>query len=110
MDIWADKTKVNYQKIKKALHKFGAPVFSESEFLGNEFDVWGFGSEPNRIEIMSKAKGLKFDVAYKRSKTYMEENLPIKFIHFSDLLESKKATGKYKDKNDIEQLNKKNKL
>jgi hypothetical protein len=109
MDIWVDKTKVNYQKLKKALNQFGAPGFSENEFLGDEFNVWGFGREPNRIEILSEVKGLKFDVAYKKSITYEQENLPIRFIHFNDLLESKKAAGRFKDKNDIEQLNKKNK-
>jgi hypothetical protein len=109
MDIWVDKTKVNYQKLKKALNQFGAPGFSENEFLGDEFNVWGFGREPNRIEILSEVKGLKFDVAYKKSITYEQENLPIRFINFNDLLESKKAAGRFKDKNDIEQLNKKNK-
>ena len=63
MDIWVDKTKENYKKIKKALYQFGALSFSENEFLGNEFNVWGFGREPNRIEIMSEVKGLQFDVA-----------------------------------------------
>jgi len=109
MDIWVDKTKGNYQKLKKALNQFGAPGFSENEFLGDEFNVWGLGREPNRIEILSEVKGLKFDVAYKKSITYEQENLPIRFINFNDLLESKKAAGRFKDKNDIEQLNKKNK-
>nr|MDQ6903680.1 hypothetical protein [Bacteroidota bacterium] len=40
MDIWVDKTKENYQKLKKALNQFGAPCFSENEFLGDEFNVW----------------------------------------------------------------------
>ena len=42
MDIWVDKTKENYQKLKKALNQFGAPSFSENEFLGNEFNVWAW--------------------------------------------------------------------
>lgn len=110
MDIWVDKTKENYKKIKKALNQFGAPSFSENEFLGNEFNVWGFGREPNRIEIMSEVKGLQFDVAYKKSKTYEQDNLRIRFIHFNHLLDAKKAAGRFKDKNDIEQLKKKKKL
>lgn len=109
MDIWVNKTKVNYRKLKKALNQFGAPSFSENEFLGNEFNVWGLGREPNRIEIMSEVKGLKFNIAYRKSKIYEQENLKIRFIHFKDLLESKKAAGRFKDKNDIEQLNKKKK-
>ncbi len=109
MDVWVNKTKENYQKLKKALKQFGAPIFSENEFLGNEFNVWGFGKEPNRIEIMSEVKGVKFDNVYKKSKIYKEDNFNIRYIHLNHLLEAKEAAGRFKDKNDIEQLKKKNK-
>ena len=109
MDIWVKKTKGNYQKLKKALNEFGAPSILESEFLGDEFNVWGIGREPNKIEIMSEVKGLVFDGAYKESTFYHQGNLRIRFLHFNHLLESKKAAGRFKDKNDIEQLNKKKK-
>ena len=61
MDIWVKKTSANYNKIKKAFQLFGAPLFSEQDFLGNNFDVWGIGREPNRIEILSELKGVLFD-------------------------------------------------
>lgn len=108
MDIWINKTSENYYKLKEALNKFGAPMFSENEFLGRKFNVWGFGKEPNRIEIMSEVKGLQFDKVYAKSKTYQHEDFGIRFIHLKDLLKAKKAAGRYKDKNDIEQLMKKN--
>jgi hypothetical protein len=47
MNIWVDKTSENYQKLRMAIKEFGAPSFSESEFLGDEFNVWGIGKEPN---------------------------------------------------------------
>ncbi len=108
MDIWVDKTKENYKRLKKALLQFGAPAFSENEFLGNEFNVWGYGREPNRIEIMNEIKGLQFEESYEKCKTYEQDNLKIRYIHFNDLLDAKKAAGRFKDKDDIEQLNKKN--
>lgn len=40
MDIWVNKTEVNFQKLKEALAQFGAPFFSQDEFLRNEFNVW----------------------------------------------------------------------
>ena len=43
MDIWVNKTEVNFQKLKEALAQFGAPSFSQDEFLGNEFNVWNMG-------------------------------------------------------------------
>ncbi len=109
MDIWVNKSAENYQKLRKTIKEFGAPSFSKNEFLGNKFNVWGIGKEPNRIEIMSEVKGLTFDVAYKGSTLYRQQNVKIRFINLDDLLEAKKAAGRFKDKNDIEQLNKKKK-
>ena len=109
MDIWVNKTAVNYRKLRKALKEFGAPSFSQNEFLGDEFNVWGIGREPNRIEIMNEVKGLTFDIAYQESAIYQQENLNIRFINFKNLLDAKNAAGRFKDKNDIEQLTKKKK-
>lgn len=109
MDIWVDKSQTNFQKLKKALADFGAPAIAEEEFLGNEFDVWGLGREPNRIEIMSDINGLQFDFAFDKSKIYQHENINIRIIDLGDLLAAKKASGRFKDKNDIEQLSKKKK-
>ena len=106
MDIWVHKTKENYKKLKKALLQFGAPLFSENEFIGNEFNVWALGKEPNRIDIMSEVKGVNFENAYTNSKTFKQDDFSIRFIHLNDLLKAKKAAGRFKDKNDIEQLKK----
>jgi hypothetical protein len=107
MDVWVHKTKQNYLHLKKALNEFGVPVFTENDFLGNEFDVWGFGKEPNRIEIMSEVKGLEFNDAFEESKIYQDNDLKICFIHLDHLLVAKEAAGRFKDKNDIEQLKRK---
>jgi hypothetical protein len=60
MDVWVNKTKDNYRNLVKAFTQFGMPVFdmSEKAFLGNEFDVWGIGVQPVRIEIMTAARAL----------------------------------------------------
>ena len=90
-----NKTKGKYQKLNKAFNEFGAPSISESEFLGTVF--WGIGREPNRIEIMNEIKGLTFDASYEEGTIYQQENLKIRYIHFNDLLDSKKAAGRFKD-------------
>lgn len=45
MDVWVNKTSDNYVRLRKAFDLFGAPVFSEKDFLGNEADVWAIGIE-----------------------------------------------------------------
>ncbi len=69
MDVWINKTKDNYQKLVKAFALFGMAVFdmAENAFLGNEFDVWGIGVPPVRIEIMTAVKGLALDETYSQS-------------------------------------------
>ena len=109
MDVWIHKTKENYLKLNLSLKQFGVPLIPEEEFLGNQLDVWGFGREPNKIDIMNDVKGISFDEVYTRTKIYYQENVAIRFIHLNDLLEAKEAAGRFKDKNDIEQLQKKNK-
>lgn len=108
MDIWVNKTKDNYTKVVKAFHEFGMPVFdmTESAFLGNDFDVWSIGVSPVKIEIMTAVKGLTFDETFKMSQIYNEDGLDIRFIHLTHLIEAKKAAGRFRDLDDIEQLTK----
>ncbi len=41
----------DFQDFIQSLGQFGAPVFPESEFLGNKFNVWGFGKEPTELKL-----------------------------------------------------------
>lgn len=109
MDVWVNRTKENYQKIAKAFFDFGMPVFdmTEENFLSEHYDVWSFGVSPVKIELMTAVKGLNFEDAYKVSQLYTEEEITIRFLHLNSLIEAKKASGRYKDLDDLDQLNKK---
>jgi predicted nucleotidyltransferase len=109
LDVWVNKTSGNYQRLKKAFNLFGAPIFSEEDFLGNQFDVWGIGMEPNRIEVLNKIKGIEFSEAYPLCKTFIQNNIEVKYIHLNHLIQVKEAAGRFKDKADIEELKKRNK-
>lgn len=108
MDVWVNKTSTNYQKLKSAFLYFGAPVFLEKDFLGNQFDVWGIGIEPNRIEVLNNIKGVEFSEAYSICKTFIQNNIEVKYIHINHLIQAKEAAGRFKDKADIEELKKRN--
>jgi len=109
MDIWVKKTPSNYQLILKAFLDFGMSVFdmTEEKFLGKEFDVWSFGREPRKIDLMTEVKGLNFDEAFENAQYYKEGNTTIRFLHINTLIEAKKASGRHRDIDDIEQLTKK---
>lgn len=109
MDIWANRTIKNYKKLLKAFEKFKMPVFdmTEENFLHhNEWDVFSFGRKPNRIDIMVQVKGLDFKIAFLQSKVFVIEKIKIRTVRFEDLLQAKKAAGRFKDLDDIEQLTK----
>ncbi|HEY1031734.1 MAG TPA: hypothetical protein VGD89_08185 [Flavipsychrobacter sp.] len=108
MDIWVKKTEANYTSLTKAFSEFHLPVFDMTleKFMGDEFDVWGFGREPVKIEIMTAVKGLDFDNAFSIAEYYLEDGLSIRYLHLNSLIQAKQAAGRYKDLDDIEQLTK----
>lgn len=111
MDIWVKKTPQNYHLIIRAFHDFGLATFdmTEEKFLSPQYDVWGFGREPVKIELMTAVKGLDFDEAFAQAQFYKESGVAVRFLHINNLIQAKQAAGRYKDMDDIEQLTKNNK-
>lgn len=108
MDVWVNKTKDNYRKLVNAYSQFGMPVFdmTEEAFLGDDFDVWSIGVQPVKIEIMTAVKGLIFEETYSMSQQYHEDGLAIRFLHLNHLIQAKRASGRFRDLDDIEHLTK----
>jgi hypothetical protein len=107
LDIWVNTTLANLVKLKKAFLQFGLPTteLTEYNFLQNDnIDVFSFGRPPVGIDIMKEVKGCDFNTAYHLSKEYIEDDLAIRFIHLDTLLDTKKASGRFKDLDDIEKL------
>ena len=107
MDIWVERTPENYLKIAAAFSKFGMPVFdmTEDAFLNNlNLDVFTFGRPPSAIDIMVEVKGLTFDYCYQKSVYFEEDGLTIRTIFINDLIDAKKASGRAKNINDLENL------
>ena len=109
LDLWTQKTEINYEKLKLVYADFGSSIFPLEEFLNDKFDVWGIGFEPSKIEILTNMDGLEFESSYIKKRYIEIENLSIPFLDFEDLIKSKVTTSRFKDLSDIENLNKKNK-
>lgn len=108
MDIWVNRTKKNYARLKSAFTKFQMPIFdmTESTFLNDDsIDVYTFGRPPVTIDIIVKLKGLDFsDVWNSREEKKLDENLFVKVIHLNHLIMAKKASNRPKDQDDIQHL------
>lgn len=109
MDIWVNRTLENYKKLLTAFTEFKMPVFdmTQENFLNHdEWNVFRFGRKPNRIDIMIQVKGLEFKKSYSKSKVYTVDKIKIRTVRLEDLIQAKKAVGRFKDLDDIEQLTK----
>lgn len=107
MDLWVERTAENYHRITAAFAQFGMPVFdmTQENFLAHPvWDVFTFGNPPVAIDIMTKLSGLEFSEAYLKSVIFEDDNLSIRTIHKNDLIDAKKASGRPKDLNDLENL------
>ncbi len=106
MDIWVNKTEPNFIQLQKAITEFGLPLAAipKEQFFSTDYDVFSFGRPPYAIEIMTALKGVDFVEAFTKATIQKVDTIEIRVIHLNQLIQAKKAAGRYKDLNDIENL------
>jgi hypothetical protein len=62
------------------------------------------GFPPVRIEVITGASGVDFNDCYSRRNLVSIDKIPITFISIEDLKINKKASGRYKDLEDLKHL------
>ena len=82
------------------------PLFDMTleNFMGEEFNVFTMGRKPLQIDIITRLKGVEFKDAVKHALQKEMEGINVKYLNLSDLIQAKKASGRYKDLDDIEKL------
>ncbi len=105
MDIWIAIGQENAKKVTAAIKEFGmdTPDLKESIFL-EPGKIIRMGNPPLRIEVLTKISGVDFTKCYKRRKEILIDGIKVNVISFADLLQNKKASGRHKDMNDLENL------
>ncbi len=105
LDIWIYIEKNNAEKLINALHEFGFASLDikSSDFLVNE-NVIQLGSPPNRIDLLTSVDGVEFNSCYESKIQVKIEDIIVDFINLEDLKRNKKATGRYQDLADLENL------
>ena len=107
LDVWVEKSADNYERLVSAFLTFGMPVFDMSahNFLSNAaMDVFTFGRQPVAIDIITQLKGLEFGEAFEAADIMEEDGLPVRLIQYQHLIQAKKAAGRPRDENDIDNL------
>lgn len=62
------------------------------------------GEPPLKIEIMTTISGAEFEICYQERKQVEIDGIAVNLISLERLMENKKASGRTKDINDLENL------
>lgn len=82
---------------------FGSLDLNIEDFTKDD-QIIQLGYPPNRIDIITSVTGLTFSECYPKRKSFSIEGVEIKTISLEDLKKNKKASGRYKDLDDLENL------
>lgn len=105
LDVWIELSQENADKIIKALDDFGfgSMGLKPEDFLEND-QIIQLGYPPNRIDILTSLKILKFENCFSQRVVVEFEGLKINFIDLENLKQNKRATGRPQDLADAENL------
>ena len=105
VDIWIKACPENSKKVYQALTAFGAPVTDlQPETFIEEGIVFQIGVTPRRIDILTTIDGVSFAEAYEAREVIELEGLKIPFLSKQHLIRNKEATGREKDRLDVQCL------
>ena len=105
LDVWIELSADNANKIIEVLKKFGfgSLGLKSEDFLESD-QIIQLGYPPNRIDILTTLKDLKFVDCYKAKVGVEIQGLHIDFIDIENLKKNKRATGRPQDLADAENL------
>jgi hypothetical protein len=105
IDVWIAIRPDNAERVIMALREFGfdTPELSAELFL-KENSIVRMGIPPIRIEIATGISGVEFEECYDERVTDTIDGVQVNIISLWHLKINKKASGRYKDLNDLENL------
>lgn len=104
-DVWVKASVINSKKILKALADFGAPVSNISEkTFAEEGVIFQIGVIPRRIDVITHIDGVNFKDAYAAKLVVEMDDLKIPFLSKENIIKNKLASGRPKDRLDVEYL------
>jgi len=105
MDIWIAVNEANAEKVAAAVHDFGMPkeILSREMFLEKN-KIIRMGVPPVRIEVITGASGVEFDLCYQHRDILEADDLTVNIISLNDLKLNKLAAGRHKALEDIEHI------
>ncbi|MCC6444231.1 MAG: nucleotidyltransferase [Armatimonadetes bacterium] len=105
MDLWVAVGPENAKKLVAVLREFGfaSPEVTEAIFL-TENRIIRMGMPPVRIELLTTISGVDFEECYRSRAADDLDGVEVSIISLEHLKINKKASGRHKDLDDLENL------
>jgi len=110
IDLWIEKSVENAKNIQKAFSEFPIPYEITIDELNTDNFVLQIGLDPMRIDVLTDIDGVDFSKAWKNKTNNSLFGEEINFIGLNDLIKNKTETDRAKDKYDVLELEKIQKL
>ncbi len=85
------------------MQAFGLSNVTPELFL-REHQLVRIGFKPYRVEVLTTISGVEFDACYARRVVDTIDGIQVNIISLEDLKQNKKASGRFKDQDDIQNL------
>lgn len=108
LDFWIGASEKNAERVMLALADFGfGGLGITQDDLARPDSVIQLGYPPNRIDILTSIDGVSFDTCFSRPLQVVVDGLTLNFISLDDLKINKRASGRARDRADLEDLGEK---
>lgn len=105
IDIFIAATRENAERVAAAIREFGFGVPNlTADLVLEPRKILRMGSPPLRIEIMNQIDGVEFGECHRRALKVQLGELHVPVISLRDLRRNKRAAGRHKDLDDLENL------
>jgi predicted nucleotidyltransferase len=105
IDFWIKVSRKNAARVSKALVDYGFdPANVSPRLFLRKKKVLRTGNPPFRIDILTDVSGLEFDECYARRTVAEIDGISVNIIGLKDLKKNKRASGRLKDLDDLENL------
>ena len=105
IDVWVEPDVENVERLLLALADFGFPTEDlDADVLATTSKVLMLGRAPNRIDILSRPKGVDWAAAWNGRAQGRYGNTPIAILGLDELIRSKQAAARPRDLADAETL------
>ena len=105
MDVWIAINLENAMRMVEVLKEFGFNVIDLSaDLFLQENKIVRMGNPPLRLEVLTTISGVDFSECFEQRFVAKIDDIDVNLISLRDLKLNKKASGRFKDLNDLENL------